>query len=40
MFLPGADVLMNLKTNDDVNLNQDSQITINKLTAEIFLVRK
>ncbi len=40
MFLPGADFLMNLKTNEDVNLNQDSQITINKLTAEIFLVRK
>jgi glycosidase len=40
MFLPGADVLLNLKSNEEINLNQNAQIIINKLSAEIFLVRK
>jgi glycosidase len=40
MFLPGSNVLLNLKSKEEINLNQDAQIIINKLTAEIFLVRK
>ena len=39
MFLSGADVLLNLKSNEEINLNQNAPI-INKLSAEIFLVRK
>lgn len=40
MFLPGSNVLFNLKSEEEINLNQDAQVIISKLTAEIFLVRK
>ncbi len=40
IFLPGANHLQNLITNEEINLNQDSQIIIQKLTTEIFLVKK
>jgi hypothetical protein len=39
-ILPGSNLLLNLKSGEEINLNQDAQITINRLTAEIFLVRK
>lgn len=40
IFLPGSNVLLNLKSEEEINLNQDAQVIISKLTAEIFLVRK
>lgn len=40
MILPEAKQIMNLKTKEVVDFYQKEQFTINKLTAEIFLIRK
>jgi glycosidase len=40
MFLPEAISLLNLKSKDEINLNSINQFSINKMTAEIFLIRK
>jgi glycosidase len=40
MFLPDFNLLLNLKSNEEINLNREEQIILNKLNAEIFLVRK
>jgi len=39
-FLPEAYGLVNLKTNEEINLNSIDNFLINKMTAEIFLIRK
>jgi neopullulanase len=39
-FLPEANGLVNLKTNEEINLNSIDNFLINKITAEIFLIRK
>jgi len=39
-FLPEANGLVNLKTNEEINLNSIDNFLINKMTAEIFLIRK
>ncbi len=40
MFLPEASGLINLKTKEELDLSTNNQMTINKMTAEIFLIRK
>lgn len=40
MFLPEANGLFNLKSKEEINLNSVDNIQINKMTAEIFLIRK
>ena len=40
MFLPEASGLINLKTKEEIDLSTNNQMTINKMTAEIFLIRK
>ena len=40
MFLPEAKKLMNLKTKEVLDFNVTDQFTINKITAEIFLVEE
>jgi neopullulanase len=39
-FLPEANELVNLKTKEEINLNSIDNFLINKMTAEIFLIRK
>ena len=39
-FLPEANELVNLKTNEEITLDSVDSIKINKMTAEIFLIRK
>ncbi len=40
MFWPEAEMLFNLKSKDEFNLELNSKIIIKKLTADIFLIRK
>jgi neopullulanase len=40
MFLPEAKGLFNLKSKEEINLNSTNSFTLNKMTAEIFLIRK
>jgi neopullulanase len=39
-FLPEAGILFNLKSKEEIKLYDDTQIEINKMSAEIFLIRK
>jgi glycosidase len=39
-YLPEAESLLNLKTNEEFNLNKQNVVKINKMDAEIFLVYK
>ncbi len=39
-YLPEAETLLNLKTNEEFNLNEQTRMKINKMSAEIFLVNK
>ena len=39
-FLPEVSGLFKLNTNEEFNLNLNDRLTINKMTAEIFLIRK
>ena len=40
MFWPEAKGLLNLKSKEEINLNSIENFTINKMSAEIFLIRK
>lgn len=40
IFLPGFNLLLNLKSNEEINLNREEQIILKKHKAEIFLMRK
>lgn len=40
MFLPEASGLLNLKSNEEIDLNLDDHLIINNTTTEIFLIRK
>ena len=40
MFLPEAKGLFNLKSNEEINLSSINNFTLNKMSAEIFLIRK
>ena len=40
MFLPDAKALINLKSKEEINLNSINNFTLNKMSAEIFLIRK
>ena len=40
MFLPEAKGLINLKSKEEINLNKINKFSLNKMTAEIFLIRK
>jgi glycosidase len=39
-YLPEAERLFNLKSNEEINLKMDTPVVINKMDAEIFLVNK
>ncbi len=40
MFLPEAKGLFNLKSKEEINLSSINNFTLNKMSAEIFLIRK
>ena len=39
-FLPEAEELLNLKSQEEINLNSTDHFSMDKITAEIFLIRK